>query len=126
MTGELYQIKVGVKSPLVQSHIFLTAALDMCAGCNLVRANQVPEGSIIRDLKRPPVISSAQGQAVDVIGVVTLMTQLRGVGVSVQMEFIVVEDLVAPAVLGTPWIDQNVLFISPQRGTVLGQLREGM
>ena len=126
MTGELYQIEVGVKAPLVNSQIFMTAALDTCAGCNLVRANQVPEGAILRTMKRPPAISSAQGQQVDVLGIVTLMIQVRGVGVSVPMEFLVVKKLVVHAVLGTPWIDQNVLSISPRQRTVLVQLREDM
>jgi hypothetical protein len=89
MTGELYQMEVGVKAPLVNSQIFLTAGLDTWAGCNLIRANQVPPGAIVRTLKYPPTISSAQGQFVDVMGVLTLMTQLRGAGVSVPTEFIV-------------------------------------
>jgi hypothetical protein len=54
------------------------------------------------------------------------MTQLRGAGVSVPTEFIVVEKLVVPAVLGKPWIDQNVLSISPRRGTLRVQFRENM
>jgi hypothetical protein len=75
MTGELYQIEVGVKAPLVNSHIFLTDALDMCAGCNLIRANQVPPGAIVRTLKCPPTISSSQGQSVDIMGVLTFVAK---------------------------------------------------
>jgi hypothetical protein len=120
MTGELYQMEVGVKAPLVDSQNFLTAALDTCAGCILIRANQVPPGAIVRTLKFPPTISSAQGQSVDVLRVLNSMTQLSGAGISVPTEFIVVEKLVVPAVLGTPWNDQNVLSISPRRGDFNG------
>jgi Reverse transcriptase (RNA-dependent DNA polymerase) len=123
MTGELYQLEIGVSSGEDSGQrIFLEAALDTCAGCNLIRANQIPLGVEVRPLQHPPVVSAAQGQPVKVLGVAVLVIDIPGVGTFVPTEFLVVEKLVVPCVLGTPWIDSNVSSIFPRKKAILVNL----
>jgi hypothetical protein len=127
MTGELYQIEVGV-TPIDggSQHIFFDAALDTCAGCNLIRANELPYGAEIRLMSNPPVVSAAQGHPVKVTVIATLNVQLPGFQHWLLTDFLVVDKLIVPAVLGTPWIDQQVISIFPKKKTILVHLGENM
>jgi hypothetical protein len=97
---------------------YVEAALDTCAGCNLIRANQLPEGCKVESLESTPSITAAQGQKLDVIGQARLKFQLSGSFEWSTVDFLVVEKLVVPVLVGTPWIDENVVSIDPMRRVV--------
>jgi hypothetical protein len=125
LAGELYQVEVGVTTTEAGGqHIFLSAALDTCSESNLIRTNQLPYGSEVITLSNPPVVTAAQGNPVKVSGVATLRLQLPGHAAWIMTDFLVVDSLIVPAVLGTPWIDRYVLTIFPKKKTVLVQIHE--
>jgi hypothetical protein len=55
-------------------------------------------------------------------GSVTLFLKVSGPAQNVAVEFLVVDTLVVPILLGTPWIDQYVSSIHPKLRTVTLQL----
>jgi transposase InsO family protein len=100
----------------------MDVALDTCAGCNLVRKNQVPHGAVIKALENPPSITAAEGNPMVALGSVELFANVAESSSMFKVEFYVVESLVVPALLGTPWIDRNVICIDPLRRLVSLQL----
>jgi hypothetical protein len=69
-------------------------------------------------MQNRPKIASAQGQAVNITGFVTLDVNIVGSGVQSPVEFLVVDHLVVPVLLGTPWINEHVSAIHPISKTV--------
>ena len=69
-------------------------------------------------------VRAAQGQNVDMIGEITFSLIVCGSQDVVAVDFVVVDALVIPALLGTPWIDKYVWSIDPPRRTVLLQFDE--
>ena len=120
MTGDLYELRATfAASPDARHTNTARVGLDTCAGCNLIRRNQLPYGVAIRSLSRPNRVSSAQGQNVKVLGEVTLTLRLEESTDTMDVEFLVVEALVVPALLGTPWINRYVWSIDPPKRSVL-------
>jgi hypothetical protein len=123
--GELYKIEVGI-SPIGEGgqRIYYDVALDTCAGCNILRFNQLPHGAVIRPLNSPPIVSAVQGQPVEVTGGATLRIHLPSIKRWIETDFLIVHQLVVPAVLGTPWIDRYVVSIFPKKKYLLLQIQE--
>ena len=120
MTGDLYELRATfAATPDARHTNTARVGLDICAGCNLIRRNQLPYGVAIRSLSRPNRVSSAQGQNVKVLGEVTLTLRLEESTDTMDVEFLVVEALVVPALLGTPWINRYVWSIDPPKRSVL-------
>ena len=69
MTGDIYELLVTFSacSQVRQSNT-AKVGLDTCAGCNLIRRNQLPEGAVIRRTESASRVRSAQGQHLDMIG----------------------------------------------------------
>jgi hypothetical protein len=63
-----------------------------------------------------------QGQSLPIIGAVKLLLRLEGSPTEVAVEFCVVQKLVVPLLLGTPWIDRHALSINPKERVVKVQL----
>jgi hypothetical protein len=89
--------------------------LDTFAGCNLIRRSQLLYGAVIRAVEGPNRVQAAQGQQVTIIGEVTLTMRLSGSTETVDAEFLFVEALVVPALIGTPWINRYVWRIDPPK-----------
>jgi hypothetical protein len=64
-------------------------------------------------------VSSAQGQSVTILGVVTLEVSVPSTSLKIPAEFLVVRNLDIPVLLGTPWINEHVLSINQSTKTVL-------
>ena len=125
MTGDLYQLMVTVSAkPGLKDTNTMKVGLDTCAGINLIRRSQIPHGTKIRCAPGVTKVRAAQGQNVDMIGEVTLSLTVCGSQDVVAVDFVVVDALVVPALLGTPWIDKYVWSIDPPRRTVLLQFDE--
>ena len=58
------------------------------------------------------------------IGEVTLTMKIAGSSDTMEVDFVVVEALVVPALLGTPWIDRYIWSIDPPQKSVLIQIDE--
>ena len=92
MTGDLYELRATfAATPDARHTNTARVGLDTCAGCNLIRRNQLPYGVAIRSLSRPNRVSSAQGQNVKVLGEVTLTLRLEESTDTMDVEFLVVE-----------------------------------
>jgi hypothetical protein len=76
-------------------------------------------GADVRPLQTEPLVSSAQGQSVTILGVVTLVISVPSTSLKISAEFLVVDKLVIPKLLGTPWINEHALSINPSTKTVL-------
>jgi hypothetical protein len=122
MTGDLYQLMVTVSAaPGVKEINTMKAELDTCADINLMRRSQIPHGVKIRRAQGVTKVKAAQGQKIDMIGEFTLSLTVFGSPDVVAVDFMVVDALVVPALLGSPWIDKYVWSIDPQKRTVLLQ-----
>jgi hypothetical protein len=125
MTGDLYQLMVVVSAAPGAKHTnAMKAGLDTCAGVNLIRRNQVPYGSNIRNSQHGTSVKAAQGQKVSTVGEVTLSMKIADSPDPIAVDFVVVDALVVPALLGTPWIDRYVWSIDPPKRTVLLQFTD--
>ena len=114
MTGDLYQLMVTVSAkPGLKDTNTMKVGLDTCSGINLIRRSQIPHGTKIRCAPGVTKVRAAQGQNVDMIGEVTLSLTVCGSQDVVAVDFVVVDALVVPALLGTPWIDKYVWSIDP-------------
>lgn len=102
----------------------MKVGLDTCSGVNLIRRSQIPYGAKIRRAPGVTNFKAAQGQKVEMIGEVTLSLTVVGSSDPVAVDFVVVDALVVPALLGTPWIDKYVWRIDPPKRTVLLQFDE--
>ena len=123
MTGDFYQVLATVRTDLQSRHSNSNyAGLDTCGGCNLIRADQVPFGAQIVEVSRGPQITAAQGQTLPIMGAVKLLLRLDGSQAEVEVACFVVQNLVVPLLLGTPWIDGHVLAINPKERIVKVQL----
>jgi hypothetical protein len=119
MTGDLYELMVTLAASSDGRHSnTMRVGLDTCAGCNLIRRNQLPYGAVIRAVEGPNRVQAAQGKQVTIIGEVTLTMRLSGSTETIYAEFLVVEALVVPAILGTPWINRYVWMIDPPKRLV--------
>jgi hypothetical protein len=113
MNGDLYQFMVKRSStPGVKEKNTMKVGLDTCAGINLIRCSQIPYGSKIGPATGGTKVKAAQGQKVDMIGEVTLALTAARSQLSVLVDFVVVDTLVIPALLGTRWIDKHVWSIA--------------
>jgi hypothetical protein len=64
-------------------------------------------------------VSSAQGQSVTILGVVTLEVSVPSTSLKIPAEFLVVHNLDIPVLLGTPCINEHVLSINQSTKNVL-------
>jgi transposase InsO family protein len=120
LSGNIYKIRLGIRSHAAcLQALVLDVGLDTCGGCNLIRKDSIPPGSTISSLANPPTIQAAQGEAIEVLGVVPLVLEVSGTGMADAVNFLVVSNLVVPALLGTPWINKNVLRIEPRTKEVV-------
>jgi hypothetical protein len=125
MTGDLYQLMVVVSAAPYAKHTnAMKAGLDTCAGVNLIRRNQVPYGSKIRLFQHGTSVKAAQGQKVSTVGEFTLPMKVSESPDAIAVDFVVVDALVVPALLGTPWIGRYVWSIDPPKRTVLLQFTD--
>jgi hypothetical protein len=99
--------------------LVLDVGLDTCGGCNLIRKDSLPPGSTISSIANPPTIQAAQGEAIEVLGVVPLVLEVGGTGLADVVNFLVVSNLVVPALLGTPWINKKKLRTEPRTKEVV-------
>jgi hypothetical protein len=125
MTGDLYELHVKLAASQGAKHTNTTrVGLDTCAGCNLIRRNQLPYGTMIRPLTGSTRVQAAQGQRVNALGEVTLTLRLSESTDTVDVDFLVVEALFVSAILGTPWINRYVWSIDPPKKSVFIQIDE--
>jgi hypothetical protein len=125
MTGDIYELRLTLAASPGSRHTNTArVGLDTCAGCNLIRRNQLPLGSVVRPVASPSKVRAAQGQPEVVRGEVTLMLRLAESSDLMEVEFLVVEALVLPALLGTPWINRYVWSIDPPKRSVLIMIDE--
>jgi hypothetical protein len=123
MTGNIYELFVTFSaSPEARHTNTAKVGLDTCAGCNLIRRNQLPHGAEIRTKSDVNRIQSAQGQNITMVGEVTLTMKVAGSSDLMEVDFVVVEELVVPALLGTPWINRYIWSIDPPQRSVLIQI----
>jgi hypothetical protein len=94
--------------------VLTEACLDTGAGCVLIRENAVPKGTPIHPLEETPRLTTAQGEALTVLGCCKLLVKIAGEVATNATEFIVVSQLVVPVLLGTPWILDHVVRIEPR------------
>jgi hypothetical protein len=97
------------------------ACLDTGGGCNVMHQGALPSSTIVNPLKNVPKISAAQGQKLSILGVCHLILQIGDQKTSEPVELLVVDDLVVPLLLGTPWIDTHIVQIEPRTREVLLQ-----
>ena len=125
MTGELYELRLTLASSADARHTNTArVGLDTCAGCNLIRYNQLPVGSVVRPLTGQNKVRAAQGQPLVIRGEVTLTLRLAESPDTMEVDFLVVDVLVLPALLGTPWINRFVWSIDPPKRSVLIMIDE--
>jgi hypothetical protein len=91
----------------------MDVGLDTCGGCNLIRKNSLPPGAKIFPWYNPPHVHAAQGKRLEILGVVSLFLMAAGANFDTTFNVLVVSELVVPALLGTHWINSNVLRIEP-------------
>jgi hypothetical protein len=107
VTGDLSHLMVMVSAAPGAKHTnAMKAVLDTCAGVNMIRRNQVPYGSKIRNYGHGTSVKAAQGQKVSTVGEVTLSMKVSESPDPFAADFVVVDALVFPALLGTQWIDR--------------------
>jgi hypothetical protein len=120
ISGNIYKIRVELRSHVDCSQkIVVDVGLDTCGGCNLIRKDSLPPGSIINTLLDPPKIQAAQGKPLEIIGVSSLHLNAGGNDLEEVVYFLVVVELVVPALLGTPWINSNVVRIESRTKEVV-------
>jgi hypothetical protein len=85
----------------------------------------MPLNAIMREVRTTSSISAAQGQRLDVLGVTTLFISVGNSRDIAAVYFFVVEKLVVPVLLGTPWIDRFVRCMTPKSRTAEIQLSPG-
>jgi hypothetical protein len=125
LSGTVYKIRLGIRSHVAcLQALVLDVGLDTCGGCNLIRKDSVPPGSTISSIEYLPTIQAAQGEALKILGVVSLILEVGGPGLADAVSFLVVSDLVVPALLGTPWINENVLRIESRTKEVVLDSRD--
>jgi Reverse transcriptase (RNA-dependent DNA polymerase) len=113
LSVQLFSNASTTKSSIVE------ACLDTGGGCNLIRQGALPSSTIVHPLKKAPNVAAAQGQKLSVHGVCHLHLQVGDQKTFEPVEFLVVDDLVVPLLLGTPWIDNHVVHIEPRTREVL-------
>jgi hypothetical protein len=119
MSGKLYKIIVGVDAIDAEStQIYLYAGLDTCSGNNFIRRNQIHLGVKIQPFRDSPNIETAQGARMDTMGFVSLLLTVCGTQSSISVSFLVVEKLVVPMILETPWISEHTSSINPIKKTL--------
>jgi hypothetical protein len=85
-----------------------------------VHQGALTSSTIVNPLNNVPKISAAQGQQLSILGVCHLILQIGDQKTSEHVELLV-DDLVVPLLLGTRWIDANVVQIEPRTREVLLQ-----
>ena len=117
--GAIHKLSVELTSDQSTTQSLVEACLDTGGGCNLVRADVLPTGTPVHQITAVPNINAAQGQALSVIGLSHLYLQMGDQKTLAPVEFLVVQDLVVPLLLVTPWIDTHVLSNEPRTHEVL-------
>jgi hypothetical protein len=69
-------------------------------------------------------VSAAQGKPVEVTARATLRIHLPSIKHWIETDFLIIDQLVVPAVLGTPSIDRYVVSIFPKKKSLLLQIQE--
>jgi hypothetical protein len=92
----------------------MDVGLDTFCGFNLIRKNSLPPGAKIYPLSNPPHVHAAQGKRLEILGVAPLFLMPGEGKFEEPVNFLFVSELVVPALLGTPWINSNVLRIEPR------------
>jgi hypothetical protein len=119
-SGVIHKIRIELLSNIACSQkTVMDVGLDTCGGCNLIRKNSLPPGATMYPLSNPPHVHDAQGKKLEILGVSTLLLKAGGEKFEEPVDFLVVSELVVPALLGTPWINFNVLRIEPRAKEVV-------
>jgi transposase InsO family protein len=117
LSGQIYRVRLPVSSPCSRDSLTVrTVALDTGSGANLISKDALPEGSLVYPLHNSPKITDAQGGSLGTVGVVHLCISLCSR--VVEVPFIVVDRLAIPLLLGTGFIDENVVAILPKERLV--------
>jgi transposase InsO family protein len=126
LSGIIYKIRIELLSEIECSQrSVMDVGLDTCGGCNLIRKDALPPGSTIYPLLNPPNVHAAQGKQLEILGVASLVV-MAGEGIFQEsVQFLVVPNLVVPALLGTPWINSHVLRIEPRTKEIVLQTISG-
>jgi transposase InsO family protein len=120
LSGNIYKVRLGLSSNAnCLQKLILDIGLDTCGGCNLIRNDLLPPASTVHPLSNPPKIQAAQGKSLDIIGVASLILEVGDMSLKDPVHFLVVTDLVVPALLGTPWINEHVERIEPRTKEVV-------
>jgi hypothetical protein len=117
LSGQIYRVRLPVSSPCSRDSLTVrTVALDTGSGANLISKDALPEGSLVYPLHNSPKITDDQGGTLGTVGVVHLCISLCSR--VVEVPFIVVDRLAIPLLLGTGFIDENVVAILPKERLV--------
>jgi hypothetical protein len=117
LLGQIYRVRLPVSSPCSSDSLTVrTVALDTGSGANLISKDALPEGSLVYPLLNSPKITDAQGGTLGTVGVVHLCISLCSRVFEVPL--IVVDRLAIPLLLGTGFIDENVVAILPKERLV--------
>jgi hypothetical protein len=120
LSGVIYKIRIELFADIAcLQKIVMDVGLDTCGGCNLIRKNSLPPGAKIRPLSNPPHVLAAQGKKLEILGVSSLFLMAGEENFEDPVNFLVLSELVVPALLGTPWINSNVLRIEPRTKEVV-------
>jgi hypothetical protein len=120
MTGDIYELYVTFSaSPEARHTNTARVGLNTCAGCNIIRRNQLPHCTVVRTQPGVNRVQPAQGQNISMLGEVTLTMKLAGSSYTIDVDFVVFEALVVPAFIGTPWINRYIWSIDPPKKSVL-------
>jgi len=95
------------------------AVLDTGAGPNLIRANVLPPDWRSQGLLVPATprhVRDANGRLMATIG--TIRTPCRIANYTAMTDFLVVERLAVPLILGCDYIDKNIATIRPAEGII--------
>jgi hypothetical protein len=103
LAGAVYKIKVDVSSSVTLRPAYsVEACLDTGGGCNLIRRDTLPPTTSVQPLSEIPRISAAQGEYLSIRGFCQLFLQAGEQRSAEPTDFLVVDDLVVPLLLGTP------------------------
>jgi len=96
----------------------MTPTLDTGAGPSIIRVDALPKGWEKRLHPRPhlPHIVDANKNPISARGMVTL--RLRSGGFATDVDFVVVQRLAVPVLLGTSFINSHVEAVYPRRQRV--------
>jgi transposase InsO family protein len=116
--GKNYKISCLIGFP-PSRYVPQIAVVDTGAGPNLIHKDLLPPDWICKETAvaaSPVHIKDANGRLLSSVGMVQLPCQVGGL--TVATDFIVVERLAVPLILGCDFIDQNILSIRPKESII--------